>query len=48
MKFEPSCSFCTNGDMDTTDKVAFCNCCEDHCFFVPYDDYKEFFEEDYD
>lgn len=41
--FEPeppeyaSCSTCYNGDEDTPDKVACCNCCENYSFYSPID-----------
>ena len=33
-----SCETCYNVDMDTENKVACCNCCEDYDFYIPADE----------
>ena len=31
-----SCLSCYNSDMDTADKVACCNCCENYSCYIPF------------
>lgn len=33
-----SCDTCYNVDMDTENKVACCNCCENYDFYIPADE----------
>ena len=32
------CDTCNNSDQDTTDKVAFCNCCDNYGYYCPRKD----------
>ena len=32
------CETCNNVDQDTTDKVAFCNCCDNYGYYCPRKD----------